>query len=55
MADRQKDKGRLSGRVKESPLGRWPTAFWYRREKVTEAKETPSPFLLLLELTPLLT
>lgn len=55
MADRQKDKGRLSERVKESPLGRWPTAFLYRREEVTEAKETPSPFLLLVELTPLLT
>lgn len=55
MADRQKDKGRLSERVKESPLGRWPTAFLYRGEEVTEAEETPSPFLLLLELTPLVT
>lgn len=41
--------------MKDSLLGRWPTAFLYRREAVTEAKETPSPFLLLLELTPLVT
>lgn len=41
--------------MKESPLGRWPTASLYGREAATEAEETPSPSLLLHELTPLVT